>query len=175
MQNIIHSRYYNIDDIKYGRYLVQTRSHAKSSGIIPPAEYGIDKGINPNVSPEKQVIKPTMTPEVKCVTQNKPRLGQGRAGIKRKMKVQSSPQLTKPVQLTSKTNLWHPGITTQPKTLLGSRPQTKYIPILQKISGVQAKPKMVSRKIPTYPNPIYRPPPKPGEKPPQDMPRKLTD
>ena len=39
---------------------------------------------------------------------------------------------------------------------------------------MQAKPKMISREIPNYPNPMYRPPPKPVEKPLQDMPRKMT-
>ena len=34
---------------------------------------------------------------------------------------------------------------------------------------------MVTREIPTYPNPMYRPPPKPVEKPIQDMPGRLTD
>ena len=33
----------------------------------------------------------------------------------------------------------------------------------------------ISREIPTYPDPIYRPPPKPKEIPMQEVPRKLTD
>ena len=33
----------------------------------------------------------------------------------------------------------------------------------------------ISRKIPTYPDPIYRPPPKPTEIPLQEIPRKLMD
>ena len=52
----------------------------KSSGITLPEVHGVDKGINPNVQPEKQVI--IISSDVKGVTQNKPRLGQGRAGIK---------------------------------------------------------------------------------------------
>ena len=32
MQNILHSKYYNIGEGKEGKYLVQTRSQAKSSG-----------------------------------------------------------------------------------------------------------------------------------------------
>ena len=34
---------------------------------------------------------------------------------------------------------------------------------------------MISRENPVYPDPMFRPPPKPVEKPLQDMPRKLTD
>ena len=65
---------------------VQTRSTfssvAKSSGITLPEVHGVEKGIDPNILPEKQVLKPIISSEVKGVTQNKPRLVQGRAGIK---------------------------------------------------------------------------------------------
>ena len=43
--------------------------------------HGIDKDINPNVQPEKQIITPMIAPEVKGITQNKPRVGQDRAGM----------------------------------------------------------------------------------------------
>ena len=33
MQSILQSKYYNIDKEKIGKYIVQTRSQAKSSGI----------------------------------------------------------------------------------------------------------------------------------------------
>ena len=42
MQDILHSRYYSIHEIKDGNYLVQTRSQAKSSSIILPVVHGID-------------------------------------------------------------------------------------------------------------------------------------
>ena len=58
MQNILYDRYYNIDKREVeGKYLVQTRLQSKSSGITLPAVHGVDKGINPSVQPEKQVIK----------------------------------------------------------------------------------------------------------------------
>ena len=43
MHNMIHTRYYNIGEREQGKYLVQTRSQAKSSGIILPKVHGIDK------------------------------------------------------------------------------------------------------------------------------------
>ena len=175
MQSILHSRYYNIGERKEGKYLVQTRSQAKSSGITLPAVHGIDKGVDPKVQPEKQVIKPIIASEAKGVTQNKPRLGQGRAGIKRKVKVQIFLQLSKPIQLTEQQILQHPQNTAQPKTSSDSRPQTKYIPVPQTRSGEQSIPKMISRDIPPYPDPICRPPPKPAEIPMQESLRKLTD
>ena len=79
-----------------GKYLVQTRSQAKSCGITLPEVHHMDKGINQNIGPEKQVMKPIIMSEAKCVPQIKPRLGQGRAGIKQKTsKFSVSPPLDK--------------------------------------------------------------------------------
>ena len=82
MHNVLQSKYYNITEKEQGKYLVQAKSEAKSSGIILPEVYGVDKRINPNIRLEKQVIKPTISPEAKGISQVIPRLGQGRAGIK---------------------------------------------------------------------------------------------
>ena len=69
---------------------------AKSSGITLPEVHGVDKGIDLNILPEKQAIKPIITSEVKGVMQIKPKLGQGRAGIKCKIKLPLSPPLLSP-------------------------------------------------------------------------------
>ena len=72
-------RYYNLDEGKVGKYLVQMRSQVKSSGIKLPEVQGIEKELDLNVLPEKQVIKPIAVPKAKEVSQIKPRLGQERA------------------------------------------------------------------------------------------------
>ena len=41
--------YCNIGERKEGKYLLQPRSQAKSSGIILPEVLGVDKGIDPNI------------------------------------------------------------------------------------------------------------------------------
>ena len=82
MQNILQSRYYNRGKEREGKYLVQTRLQAESSGISLSEVHGIGKGLDPNIRSEKQVIKPIIALEVKGLSQIKPRLGQGRAGIK---------------------------------------------------------------------------------------------
>ena len=46
MQNVLQTRYNNIGEKEQGKYLVQTRSQAKSSGIILPEGHSIDKGID---------------------------------------------------------------------------------------------------------------------------------
>ena len=75
MRNILHDRYYNIRKMRTeGRYLVQTRSQSKTSGINLQEVHGMDTGINPHVRPEKQVLKPIIvTPKSKTPTWKKPR------------------------------------------------------------------------------------------------------
>ena len=53
MQNVLQSRYYNINERNKGKYLPQTRSQAKSSSITLPEVYGVDKGIDPKILPQK--------------------------------------------------------------------------------------------------------------------------
>ena len=93
---------------------------------------------------------PIIASGAKGITQNKPRLEQGRTGIKRKVKIQTSSQLSKPIQLTGKPFLQHPQNTAQPKISSDSRPLTKYIPVPQTRSGEQSEPKTVSRDTPLY-------------------------
>ena len=69
MQNIFQSRYYNISERQEGKYLVQTRLQAKSSGITLPEVHGIDKGIGPNIRLVKQVLKPIISSEAKGISQ----------------------------------------------------------------------------------------------------------
>ena len=57
MLNVSQTRY-NISQRKQGNYLVQIRLQAESNGITLPEVHGADRGIDPNIRPEKQVIKP---------------------------------------------------------------------------------------------------------------------
>ena len=66
MQNILLSKFYNIDE-REGKYLVQTRLQAKSSGITLPEVHGIDKRTDPYIKLRKKVIQPMITSEAKCV------------------------------------------------------------------------------------------------------------
>ena len=53
MFNMLRILHYNIGEGKVGKYLVQTRSQAKSSGIDLQKVHGIDEGLDPNILPEK--------------------------------------------------------------------------------------------------------------------------
>ena len=64
MQNVLQFTYYNIGERKKGKYSFQTRLQAKSSGINLQEVHGVDKGIDPHILWEKQVIKPITTCEI---------------------------------------------------------------------------------------------------------------
>ena len=62
--------------------MIQTRSQTKASGVKLPEVHGTRKGLDPHEILEKQ-----LQPVVKPTIEKKPRLGQERAGIKRKVKL----------------------------------------------------------------------------------------
>ena len=51
MKTILNDRYYKVEEEK-GKYLVQTQSQRKESGLKVPEVHGIKKGLNPNLRPE---------------------------------------------------------------------------------------------------------------------------
>ena len=59
MHSILHNKYYNIGNSE--KYLIQTWSKVKSSGIKLPEVHGVSKSLNPNIQPEKQVMKPLVS------------------------------------------------------------------------------------------------------------------
>ena len=67
---------------------MQTQSLATSSGITFPEVHGIGKGLDLNIQQEKQVIKPMLVTKVKEISQTKPRIGQGKVGLRCKIKTQ---------------------------------------------------------------------------------------
>ena len=61
-----------------GKFLIQTHSQTKMSGTTLPEVHGVRKKLDPNMRPEKQQALPK-----KGVTE-RPHIGQGRAGLRRK-------------------------------------------------------------------------------------------
>ena len=70
------------------KYLVQTRSQVRSSGIRLREIHGAKKGLDPHVQPGKEKSFPIQTINKGTPTHPtpKPRIGQGRAGLRRKVK-----------------------------------------------------------------------------------------
>ena len=91
------------------KYLIQTRSQTKSSDIKVLEIHGANKGLNPHVKPGKEGPLPTLpthslppTPLVQPVDKeppthpiSKPRIGQGRARLRRKSKTNQPISLPK--------------------------------------------------------------------------------
>ena len=73
MYQVLHEKYYNTEN-----YSVQARSQARSSGIKIPDIHGMGKNLDPNIKPEKQHVNPIKE------SMEKPHIGQGRAGLRRK-------------------------------------------------------------------------------------------
>ena len=90
MQGALHEIYYNIGTLE--KYLVQMRSQAKSSRVKLPEVHGVGKGLDPNILPEKQITQPLVSKvKVQEISQVKPELGKGRAGLRCK-----KPQIKQP-------------------------------------------------------------------------------
>ena len=80
MYKILENNLNNIDKNNFGngKYLIQTCSQAKTSGIKLLEVLGVEKSLDPNLRPEKQHTFP------KQGKLERPQIGQGRAGSKRK-------------------------------------------------------------------------------------------
>ena len=127
-----------------------------------PEVHGVGKDVDPNVTPERQILKsPNLT--TKPNLQNRPRLGQGRAGLRRETKapIQVS-NTSKPrdvSQIKEQTSKQKEGIQT-PLTkpaidrLIGQMPETCIMP------EHTIRPKVTETQIPIYPDPLMKPPPK---------------
>ena len=90
------------------KYLVQTRSQVRSSGIRLPEIHGVNKGINPHLKPERQRPLPTLpTQSIPPTHTTQPfdkgppthpipklRIGQGRAGLRKKGQSTSANSIT---------------------------------------------------------------------------------
>ena len=66
------------DNFGNEKYLIQMHSQAKMSGTKLPEVHGVQKGLDPNLRPEKQHTIPKQGKSERL------QMGQGRAGSKRK-------------------------------------------------------------------------------------------
>ena len=171
-----------ISETETNKYLIQTRSRAKSSGIKVPEIHGVNKGINPHVKPEKQRPLPTLpthsiplTNPTQPVNKGlpahpipKPRMGQGRAGLRRKIRTNQpipfSKQMLTQLILTPAPK----EAPSLPEPIVQSQENLQHqhhiiIPLLvDPTCIIQAiGPKIQHRPSPPYCNLYARPPPRP--------------
>ena len=77
MYQVLEDNFY-LENFCTDKYLIQMQSQAKSSEIKLPQVHGVRKSLDPNLRPEKQHSLP------KQGSLERPHVGQGRAGSKRK-------------------------------------------------------------------------------------------
>ena len=143
---MLADNYYNVE-----KYLVQTRSQVKSSGIKLSEVHGVGKNLDPNIKPEKQHANS------KKGSIEKPCIGKGRARSRRKRPDPIHQTINQPSDLSQeiprktkkemgKTNLVH------------SRDPMHSI---NNANGRMTDSKSLIPDVPFHPGPVYRPPPKP--------------
>ena len=84
IKSVLQDKYCSLDGLKE-KYMVQTRSQMKASEVQLPEVHGSRKGLDPHKTPEKQP-----QPIIGLDIDRKPRLGQGRAGVRWKIKAPPS-------------------------------------------------------------------------------------
>ena len=157
------------------KHLVQTRSQVRSSGIRLLEIHGANKGLDPHVQPGKQSSFPIQTVNKGMPTHPipKPRICQGRAGLRRKVNtLQPIPLLhqlpTQPItKHDQKAVVPLPEPTNQLQSHVQSqilpRPLSQHHPIDPIHIPQQIGPKIQHRPTPSYHDPYTRPPPKPPD------------
>ena len=182
LRNQVDNHFYQInsgtDQPKTDEYLVQTRSQAKSSSIKISEIHGANKGLDPHVQPGKQRPLPSLP--IQGVDKGlpthpipKPRIGQGRARLRRKVKTNQPmllPQQTPAQPITThvpKVALPLPEPNTQsPVDVLPqhvSIPLPQHQPIDPTHIVQPIGPKIQHRPSPPYHDPYARPPPRPPD------------
>ena len=155
LRKVLHESYYRINnrtrttDSGTDKYLVQTRSQAKSSGVNVPEVHSANKGLIPHMKPEHQIpveiliecptphthhIRPIhhtphtdQRPPINAMPPKPiPRIGQGRAGIRRKPWV--TPLVPKPTQVPTPPIPKPAPRTVQPLTEPITQPQDSKLP-----------------------------------------------
>ena len=158
MKAILKDRYYNI--VNDSKYLIQTCSQAKVSEMKLPEDHSVDEGVNPNIKPERLVQK-SQSPTIQW---NEPRLEQGREGPIREMSVPTQAQL----QVQSREEIQTRGqiLSKQREGMqmhlikqitvrhIEQMPETGMIP------EQTNRPQVTEMKIPIYPDPLMKPPPR---------------
>ena len=134
MRSILQDKCYNIDD-SMDKYMVQTRSQTKVSEVELPEVHGSRKGLDPHRILERQTQQ-----IARLEVDRKPRIGQGRAGVRRKA----------PPLLDSRQ-----GTTASKPIIISDEIESK---VLRTIIDAPA-----SSIYPPYLEPSLRPPPKPPD------------
>ena len=139
MYQVLENKFY--DD----KYLIQMRSQAKSSGIKLLEVHGMRKNLDPNLKPEIQHTLPRQG------SMERPCVGQGRAGSKRKKSDPINHAINQASNLLQKI----PG-----RTEIETR-KTNHVHSTHNMNDKMANTNPLIPDGAFYPGPVYRPPSKP--------------
>ena len=188
VRNHFYQINHEIDQPKTHKYLIQNRSQTKSGGIKVPEVHGTKKGLHPHVKLGNQRPLPTLpmhglppTLLVQHVDKGppthpvpKPRIGQGRARLKRKSKTNQPTSLPKQAPTQPITSHVPKAALPLPESIVQSQvnvqPQhhiSKLLPQNQPVDPTHIVqpigPKIQHRPSPPYHDPYSRPPPRPPD------------
>ena len=179
LRDQVSDYFYHIDNEsnlpRKDKYLVQTRSQVRPSGIRLPEIHGANKGLDPHMQPGKQKSFPIQTVNKGMPTHPipKPKIGQGRGGLRRK--VNTLQPIPLPHQLPTQPITKHvqkavvllpepiKQLQSQVQPQILPRPLSQHHPIDPTHILQQIGPKIQHRPTPSYHNPYARPPPKPPD------------
>ena len=176
LKSQVSDRFYRINNEviipRNDKYLVQTRSQVRSSGIRLLEIHGANKGLDPHIQPGKQKTFPIQTFNKGMPTHPipKPRIGQGRARLRRKVNtIQPIPLPRQPPTQPMMKHIQKVVIPLpEPINQLQSQVQSQILPrplsqhqlIDPTHISQQIGPKIQHRPTPSYHDPYARPPPK---------------
>ena len=142
MCQILDDNYYN------EKYLIHTRSQAKSDGKKLPEVHGMGKNLDPNLKPEKQHAIP------KQGNMERSHICQGRAGSRRKRPDPINQSINQPSNLSQKIP-GRTGIEIRKTNHLHTKDQMHSI---NNASGRMTSNNPLIPDVPFHPGIIYRPP-----------------
>ena len=100
MKTVLQDKCYNNNDKNVDRCMVQTRSQTKASGVELPEVHGSSKRLDPYRIMEKQT-----QPIDRVEIDKKPRIGQGRAGMRRRapplLDIRQETSVSKPIVISN--------------------------------------------------------------------------
>ena len=106
MKSVFQDKYYNVSENEE-KYMVQTRSQRKASGVQLPEVHGSRKRLDPHRTPEKEP-----QPIAGLDVDRKPNLGQGRAAVRRKalplLDLRQGTSASKPIVISDEIGLRTP-------------------------------------------------------------------
>ena len=180
LRNQLDDHFYRInsrtDQPRTDKYLIQIRSQTKSSSIKILEIHGANKGLDPQVQPGKQRPLPSLP--IHSIDKGlpthpipKPRIGQGRARQRRKVKTHqpiSLPQQSPAQPITMpKTVMPLPESNTQSQVDVLPQhvpiPLPQHQPVDPTCIVLWIGPKIQHRPSPPYHDPYARPPPRPPD------------